>query len=57
MDEDLQAKLIALVKEHGPTVLLSARARKEQEAFRARLQAIMDGPVPTPAHHHGGLKA
>ena len=49
----IQARLIAYVNEHGPDVLLSPRARREQEAFRRSLQAIMDGPIPeqTPRKH------
>ena len=46
---NLQARLITYVNEHGPDALLSPRARREQDAFRRRLQAIMDGPIPQQA--------
>lgn len=60
---ELQARLIAYVAEHGPSVLLSSRAQREQAALQARLQAIMDGPIPQQTQKHsallreGGLRA
>ena len=46
----LHARLIAYVAEHGTAALLSRRAQQEQTAFQRRLQAIMDGPIPTQTH-------
>jgi hypothetical protein len=56
MDDDWQEKLVVYVREHGPSVLLSPRARREQEAFQKRLQAIMDGPIPVSVQPHGALR-
>lgn len=56
MDKATARKVIIdHVAQHGPYALLSDRARAEQEAFRRRLQAIMDGPIPNAPHNHGAL--
>lgn len=57
MDKQEARKIIVEhVAAHGPSELLSFRARTEQEAFRRRLQAIMDGPIPQAPHNHGALR-
>ena len=57
MDRATARKIIVdHVAQHGPYALLSDRARTEQEAFRRRLQAIMDGPIPQAPHNHGALR-
>lgn len=53
----VQARLIEHVKAHGTDCLTtSRRAVKGFWAFKYRLQAIMDGPIPQAPHNHGALR-
>ena len=53
----VQARLVEHVRMYGPAILTSSdRARRGFFAFRDRLQAIMDGPIPQAPHNHGALR-